>query len=116
MYADDGAIVAESAEDLQIMLNALHEYCCRWHMLVNVDKTEIVVFHDTFSEFDDFDFVYHGARIKVVKTFKYLGVYFERGGVHSRMFEHRVEQGKRVLGAWRRRSSTWSFVAKMRER
>ena len=45
LYADDGALVAESPEDLQLMLEILKSFCSKWRLLVNVDKTEIMVFH-----------------------------------------------------------------------
>ncbi len=45
MLIDDGALIAESAEDLQLILEILRQYCSKWRVLVNVSKTEIVVFH-----------------------------------------------------------------------
>ena len=35
MYADDLALVATSAADLQRMLDALHMYAARWQLIVN---------------------------------------------------------------------------------
>ena len=35
MYADDLALVAKSAADLQRMLEALHVYASEWQLLVN---------------------------------------------------------------------------------
>jgi CRISPR/Cas system CSM-associated protein Csm2 small subunit len=37
-------VLAESAEDLQVQLNAFGEYCDNWKMKVNVNKTKIIVF------------------------------------------------------------------------
>jgi hypothetical protein len=36
LYADDTIVLAESAEDLQVQLNAFGEYCDNWKMKVNV--------------------------------------------------------------------------------
>ena len=44
LYADDTILLAESAEDLQVQLNAFVEYCDNWKMKVNVNKTKIMVF------------------------------------------------------------------------
>ena len=44
MYADDLALVARSAADLQNALYALREYCSKWHLHVNIKKTKIVIF------------------------------------------------------------------------
>ena len=43
MYADDMVIFAESAEELQAMLNTLHSYTTKWNLTVNVEKTKIVI-------------------------------------------------------------------------
>ena len=43
MYADDMVILAESAEELQAMLNTLHYYTTKWNITVNVEKTKIVI-------------------------------------------------------------------------
>ena len=44
LYANDTILLAESAEDLQVQLNAFGEYCDNWKMKVNVNKTKIMVF------------------------------------------------------------------------
>ena len=44
MNADDLALVARSAADLQNALDALREYCRKWHLHVNIKKTKIVIF------------------------------------------------------------------------
>jgi hypothetical protein len=44
LYADDTILLAESAEDLHVQLNAFGEYCDDWKMQVNVNKTKIMVF------------------------------------------------------------------------
>lgn len=43
-YADDLVILAENEENLQLMLDALHEWCDRWCMRVNAQKTKVVHF------------------------------------------------------------------------
>jgi len=44
LYADDIVIFANSKEELQLSLNALYEYCQRWKMIVNINKTKVMVF------------------------------------------------------------------------
>ena len=44
LYADDTLLLAESARELQDALNALHAYCSRWGLKVNLDKTKVVIF------------------------------------------------------------------------
>jgi hypothetical protein len=44
LYADDTVIMAESCEDLQAQLNVLGEYCKKWKLKVNAEKTIIFIF------------------------------------------------------------------------
>ena len=39
LYADDTVLISESAEDLQVSLNAFEQYCTKWKLTVNIDKT-----------------------------------------------------------------------------
>ena len=39
LYADDTVIMAESREDLQAQLNVFGEYCQKWKLKVNAEKT-----------------------------------------------------------------------------
>ena len=82
MYADDGALVAESAEDLQLMLEILRQYCSKWRLLVNVSKTEIVVFH-RLKQREEYTFAYNQEAVAVVESFKYLGLMFHESGRYT---------------------------------
>ncbi len=44
LYADDIIIFSESAEGLQNGLNILFDYCQKWKLIVNTDKTKIMIF------------------------------------------------------------------------
>merc|ERR1739840_92558 len=44
MYADDTVLFANSIENLQRCLNGLKQYCDKWKLQVNVDKTKIIIF------------------------------------------------------------------------
>ncbi len=44
LYADDIIMFADSAEGLQNSLNILSDYCQKWKLTVNKEKTKIMVF------------------------------------------------------------------------
>ena len=44
MYADDTVILAESEYELQNAINHLSNYCYKWNLEVNVEKTKIMIF------------------------------------------------------------------------
>ena len=44
LFADDTLLLAETENELQYMLNKLCIYCKKWNIIVNTDKTKIMVF------------------------------------------------------------------------
>ena len=47
MYADDLALVAGSAEELQAMLDLVHNYAQKWRYNLNADKSVVMVLSET---------------------------------------------------------------------
>ena len=75
LYADDTTICPESAEGLQQALDALSDYCDKWSLRVNVDKTKVVVFsRGKIRKMPTIK--YKGRSLEVVFEFQYLGVCF----------------------------------------
>ena len=96
--ADDLAIISQSAEDQQRLLNAWEQYCDTHHIESQTKKTESWIFctdddsdtsivDESFvqrlslgrgrrSMFDYINFTYKRVRIKMVETFVYLGALF----------------------------------------
>ena len=44
LYADDTVILAENDRDLQMALDSVHEYCTKYKLTVNINKTKIMTF------------------------------------------------------------------------
>ena len=107
MYADDIALVAETGSDLPRMLDALHAYCRRWQMFVNVPKTEVVVFRRGGEVTESFS--YAGKALQVVDFFRYLGVIFSRDGKVDQAIQTRVSAANKVFGMFVRRVTAWMF-------
>ena len=75
LYADDTTICSESAEGLHQALDALSDYCDKWSLRVNVDKTKVVVFsRGKIRKMPTIK--YKGRSLEVVFEFQYLGVCF----------------------------------------
>ena len=73
LYADDSIILSENERDLQLSLNAVHEYCVINKLSVNTSKTKIVVF--SRRKVRKFPTVkYWLNTIEVVSDYVYLGV------------------------------------------
>ena len=45
MFADDLVLISETAEGLQNCLNALQNYCDKWCLSINTDKTKVMIFN-----------------------------------------------------------------------
>ena len=97
LYADDIVIFANSAEDLQISLDLLAEYCTRWKLKINVAKTKVIVFRKGGMLPRDIAFYYQGKRLEIVNSFKYLGVFFTVGGSFSEAQNTLAGQAQKAL-------------------
>ena len=64
-------IIAETAQDLQTMLDSLKAYCEENRLQVNVQKTKVMVFHRGRRPVESF--TYDGETLEIVSSFCYLG-------------------------------------------
>jgi hypothetical protein len=74
LFADDMVLIDENPLDLQNSLNKLHEYCNKWGLEVNVNKTKIVVFRKRGGLRAGENWLYGQDNIEIVNDFNYLGV------------------------------------------
>jgi len=79
LYADDIIIFANNADELQRGLDLLHEYCNTWKLVVNTDKSKIMIFRKGGRN-SNISFRYNNKTIDIVNRFNYLGVVFTSGG------------------------------------
>ena len=80
LYAEDIVLFADSADELQSLLEILQNYCQRWRLTVNTSKTKIVVFRKGGRVPGDLNFTFNGENIEIVKQFSYLGIVYTSGG------------------------------------
>ena len=105
LYADDLALLANTAEALQAQLDALHAFCIEYDMEVNTRKTEVVVFGKSRLR-ERPNLQYAGVVLSVTEEFKYLGMVFHcTKGVRVAV-QHLAEAGTRAM---------WGLLVKLRE-
>ena len=80
MYADDLVLLSTTAEGLQNCLNKLGDYCQKWKLRVNIDKTKIVVFNKGGKLLKKYSFRFNMKELEMVKSYKYLGIIFDVSG------------------------------------
>lgn len=72
MYADDIVMLAEDNEVLQMMIDKLEEYCRTWNLVVNLNKSKIMIFGR--QNLNKNKYTYMNSEIEVVTEYKYLGI------------------------------------------
>ena len=93
MLMDDTVIMATSRERLLVKLDVLHEYCISHGMVINEDKTKLMVING--SEMDRGDVDFHDTVIKHCSRYVYLGSIFTAdGSLISSLKEHCADQQK----------------------
>ena len=71
LYADDIAIISENEENLQKMLDKLNEWCKKWELVINREKSQVVNFRKKRKERSNFSFYIGTAEIEIVEKYKY---------------------------------------------
>lgn len=80
LFADDAVLFSETREGLQNSLDNLENYCERWNLTVNVDKTKVVIFRKGGNLSGNDHLYFSGQELEIVNCFTYLGVVFSSGG------------------------------------
>ncbi len=81
-----------------IYKNIVHDWCTRWNMTVNTDKTQIVHFSTQSRERTGFIFIYGEQNINVVSQYKYLGLILNEHLDYALMAKMVAKSACRALG------------------
>ena len=95
LYADDTVILSESAEDLQLGLQAYAEYCSIRKLEVNVAKTKVLTFSK--AKILNYEFKYKVEILEVMSEFKYLGILFSKNNSFFKTKKHIADQGIKAV-------------------
>ena len=100
LYTDDTVILAESANELQLALDALQDYCRIWKLKINVDKSKIIRFSKRRTK-NLPNFILNGETINIVDTYVYLGTTIKFNGKFVDAKNKQLFQAKRALSSIR---------------
>ena len=101
MYADDMVFLSPTEHKLQKLLNTLYEWCKKWRMMLNKEKTQIVHFRPCRKEKTNYGFTFGGHLLQIVDKYKYLGLYLNEKINYSVSANILAEAGGRALGSIR---------------
>ena len=97
MFADDMTILSETREGLQNGLDALHLYCNKWGLTVNVDKTKCIAFKKGGKVGKLDKWKYNGHELETVTHFKYLGLVLGSSGKFTKSIQALSEDSRKSL-------------------
>ena len=94
LYADDTIILAETADDLQVALNGLSEYCKKWCLKVNTAKTKIIA-RGKVRKYPKFHL--GSDEIEVVEQYVYLGILFNYNDSFKKAIDKWITQARKAI-------------------
>jgi hypothetical protein len=74
LYADDLVLLGDQPGRVQRLLNVLSEYCNKWGLKVNLDKTRAMIFRNGGIISRHEKFYLNGVEIESCSYYKYLGL------------------------------------------
>ncbi len=97
MFADDLVLISQTAAGLQNSINKLGDYCEKWSLHVNLDKTKIVIFNQAGRLLRQHHFKLGNQTIEMTSSYCYLGVVFSSCGSFTRAIERLKDQALKAL-------------------
>lgn len=109
LYADDTALLSETAEGLKRTLKCFEQYCDRWKLKVNTNKTKVVIFSKRKSK-EIQNFKIYGQNIEIIDSYSYLGIVFNYNGNFCTARKRLLDQAQKSLYALYRKIKIFVFL------
>ena len=97
-YADDIMLIGEDAWDLQEMLDILNDWCTKWRVMINVNKTKVMHIRKKTVPRCEHVLSAGGIALGYVNQYKYLGVLMDEHLSLDPMVDQLSEAGSHALG------------------
>ena len=98
LYADDVILIADTEEDLQSLLNCLHEWSARNCLKINSDKSKVVHFRRSSVPRSVFNFSCGDLNLDLIQQYKYLGLILEEHLDYSITAKAVAQSASQALG------------------
>ncbi len=99
MYADDICLMAESEMELQKSLDIVNDWCQKWRMQVNQDKTNVIHFRRRNDPRTQHIFTCGVFNLEVVEKYKYLGCVLDESLDYNTTSKVLSNAASRALGS-----------------
>ena len=97
LFADDVVLVSDTVVGLQRQLNILGSVAERLDLIVNLDKSDIIIFRNGGHISSSETWMYKSEKMNVVNVYKYLGIYLSTRLSYSHVLEDLATRGKRAV-------------------
>ena len=97
LYADDLLLMSDSTEDLQLGIDILYDYCTRWKLNINIEKTIVVIFRKGGSLSINDHYFFGDTLLTVTNTYSYLGMLLSDRGKFDVLQKNIANCSTRVL-------------------
>ena len=77
LYADDVILIAPTENSLHRMLDTLNDWCHKWRLQINQDKTKVIHFRPSGKDRSNFEFKCGNKNLEITTSYKYLGMWFQ---------------------------------------
>ena len=93
-YADDLLLVSETSKGLQKCMQKLQQYCYKWGLSVNTNKTKYMIFG---KKQKDVKLYYSNKELCSTDEYTYLGIKFTKNGSFVKAVEDRLTKANRAI-------------------
>jgi hypothetical protein len=102
LYADDLVLLGDNIGHVQRLLDNLSDYCVKWGLSVNVEKTNFMVFRNGGIVKNNEKLYFNGERVKLASYYKYLGLLISSRLSWSPAQKTLSEQAEKAMNCIRR--------------
>lgn len=98
MYADDVVLISETADGLQKQLDILNNWCNKWQIELNSEKTSVMIFRNKNTDLPSKKFICGEHDLKYIEEYKYLGLYLNSNMNWSKTVDYLAKSASKALG------------------
>jgi hypothetical protein len=99
LYADDIVLLAPTEEKLQCMLDKMHEWCRKWRLELNKEKTKVLHFRTPSTRRSNFTFKCGDITLDYAESYKYLGMWLDEHLNYKQAVRELAKSASRAFSA-----------------
>ena len=96
-YITDQHVTYETRENLQVGLDILYDYCDRWKLTINTEKTSIIIFRKGGNVTQHDHLFFGDRRLNLLHKVSYLDLTSSSRGKFARTLSNLADRGLRAM-------------------